>query len=67
MKTATTKIEYPDVDAETLTQLRAFKKSHGPQWKNKLNLMWMMASAPGVLHRLRNTHGPSWLVDYKLP
>jgi hypothetical protein len=65
MKSSTSELTV--IDAETLAALKDFKKRHGPQWKSKLNSMWMLASAPGVLHRLRNTHGPSWLAGYKLP
>jgi len=63
----TNQTQLPPIDEETLQQLRQFKKQHGRQWKDKLRSMWMMASAPGVLHRLRNTHGPSWLVGFKFP
>ena len=57
----------PDLDAETLAALRDFAKREGRTWKSILNNHWMKASLPGILHRLRNTHGPEWLAEYKLP
>lgn len=57
----------PQVDSETLAELQKFAKAEGRTWKEKLNDHWMRASAPGGLHRLRNTHGPEWLASYKLP
>ncbi|GGB09149.1 hypothetical protein GCM10011491_41390 [Brucella endophytica] len=44
-----------------------FAAEHGRKWKSELRELWMRAAAPAILHRLRNTHGPSWLVDFKLP
>lgn len=47
--------------------LRDYAEANGPKWKDKLRTDWMNASASPVLHRLRNTHGPSWLTGYQLP
>ena len=33
-------------------------------WKTELSVDWYHARRPGVLHALRNTHGPSWLVSF---
>ncbi len=59
--------EAQPVDDETVAALRAFAKRHGRSWKFELGVKWMNASADPVLHRLRNTHGPTWLAGYKLP
>lgn len=52
---------------EQVAAIRAYAKKHGRFWKQQLNLDWMYARTTGTLQELRNTHGPSWLVDYKLP
>lgn len=60
----------PDLDAEQVTALQAYAARHGRRWKSILNNVWM-GGAPyddgGILRRLRNTHGPSWLQRYRLP
>ena len=56
-----------ELTADELTALRAYAKQHGPQWKSRLRAEWYVASADGVLHALRNSHGPSWLTSYQLP
>jgi hypothetical protein len=53
--------------ADELEAIRAYAKKHGSTWKSKLSDDWMRARAEATLHRLRNTHGPSWLVEFKLP
>ncbi|MDX0267670.1 hypothetical protein GOC13_07485 [Sinorhizobium meliloti] len=52
---------------EQLEAIRAYAKQHGRKWKDQLNNDWMYARTIGTLQQLRNTHGPSWLVDFKLP
>jgi hypothetical protein len=47
--------------------LRAFATSHGRTWKSVLRQQWMAAGALPLLHALRNTHGPSWLISFRLP
>lgn len=37
---------------------------HKGDWKSKLTVAWIKASAPAPLHRLRNTHGPAWLAEF---
>lgn len=60
----------PDLDAEQVAALQAYAARHGRRWKSILNNVWM-GGAPyddgGILRRLRNTHGPSWLQRYRLP
>lgn len=56
-----------DLTEEQHAALAAYAAKHGRYWKRALGDEWMRASAPAILHRLRNTHGPAWLVSYKLP
>lgn len=51
---------------EQLQALREYAKEHGRKWKDDLHYEWMNASAPSTLHRLRNTHGPAWLVGFRI-
>ncbi len=58
--------------AESLTdeQCRAlvvYAAQHGRTWKARLRDEWMRAAAAPELHRLRNTHGPSWLARFRMP
>ncbi len=59
----------PLTDDETAV-LVAYAAKHGRRWKAALSSAWM-GMAPhddtGLLRSLRNTHGPSWLVAYRLP
>jgi hypothetical protein len=50
-----------------VTALRQYATTHGRRWKDALRTEWMNASAIQPLHKLRNTHGPSWLITFKLP
>lgn len=56
-------------DAEQVAALQAYAARHGRRWKRMLNNVWM-GGAPyddgGILHRRRNTHGPSWLHHFRL-
>ena len=60
-----------DQDSLTPSQLDAlleWRDEHGDEnWKSKLTLAWIRASAPAPLHALRNSHGPSWLHSFTLP
>lgn len=49
-----------------LDAIKKFAAIHGDRWKRELSLAWMNASEPGVLQRLRNTHGPKWLAAFEL-
>ncbi|ELT51192.1 hypothetical protein [Brucella intermedia] len=44
----------------------AYALAHGENWKDELLDDWMNGRTQGTLQRLRNTRGPSWLVDYSL-
>lgn len=51
-----------------------FAEKHGRTWKSKLRDMWthgahigVSADAEAEVYALRNTHGPSWLVNYQPP
>jgi len=53
---------------EQLDALLEWRETHGDEnWKRKLTLAWLRASAPATLHALRNSHGPSWLSTFNLP
>jgi len=69
---------YPNLTTDEIAALKAFAADYGRNWKSKLaNVYWPNArlwrdasgdSRPGsILHGLRNSHGPSWLDDFKLP
>jgi hypothetical protein len=60
-------MSYPPISPEAMALLRAFATSHGRTWKSVLRQQWMAAGALPLLHALRNTHGPSWLISFKLP
>jgi len=47
--------------------LASFALKHGRTWKSKLRLQWYIAASGPILHGLRNTHGPEWLIKFKLP
>ena len=58
---------YPKLTAEELDGLKAFAAYAGRTWKAQLRAAWSKANMPGILHRLRNTHGPQWLKYYSFP
>ena len=46
--------------------LQQYANAHGRGWKSRLNADWARGGSnwPGpyhLLHRVRNSHGPSWL------
>ena len=55
----------PLTDAER-TALETYAAKYGRAWKARLNEDWYHARLTGVLHSLRNTHGPSGLASFKL-
>lgn len=48
------------------TALRRYAEAHGRCWKEHLLAEWMNATAEPLLHHLRNTHGPGWLLRCQL-
>ena len=46
--------------------LHSYAEAHGSCWKQRLLAEWMNATAEPLLHHLRNTHGPGWLLRYRL-
>jgi hypothetical protein len=61
------KANYEPLTPEELQALKSYAAYAGRTWKAELRHAWMHASMPGLLHKLRNSHGPSWLVQFKLP
>ena len=56
-----------ELTANQLQAIRIFAKTHGRRWKAQLRDRWEHESgANPELLSLRNTHGPSWLVKFKL-
>lgn len=55
------------LDQETLAALAEWAQEHGVRWYANLSRAWFNASAPPLLHRLRNTHGPAWLRGVDVP
>lgn len=43
------------------------RRSLARDWKEALQGDWYRASRPGVLHGLRNSHGPAWLLSFEFP
>lgn len=52
---------------EEMVALRTFAAAQGRCWKAALRQKWMDASAPAILHGLRNRLGPTWLDRFRLP
>lgn len=61
---------WPALTHDQEAALRAYTVRHGRRWKSSLSNVWM-GGPPyddgGILRRLRNTHGPTWLQSYRLP
>ncbi len=58
---------YAPITQEDLDALRRYADKHGRRWKLQLWSEWMNASAEPTLHALRNTHGPTWLDQFRWP
>jgi hypothetical protein len=56
----------PRLTLEQLEALIRYADEHGRTWKSQLNHEWMNGTCSGEVYRLRNTHGPSWLVSFSL-
>lgn len=59
--------------SERLNALKLFAKREGRYWKEALRLCWQNGNYEGhndisaELQQVRNIHGPSWLVRFRLP
>jgi len=55
--------------ADEVAALKRYASANGRTWKSILLHAWQIADAtlPGPVYSLRNSHGPSWLVAFKLP
>ncbi len=58
--------EYPPLMLVQLDALRRYAQQHGRCRKTRPRDEWMCASAEPLLHALRNSHGPGWLVGFEL-
>lgn len=61
---------YADPTEDQKVALCAYRERHGKRWKSRLLADWLKSGAPDErpeLRQLRNSHGPSWLLDYRLP
>lgn len=59
-----------DLTQDEIAALLAYAAKHGRTWKATLRRAWMGGPPyddTGILRRLRNTRGPSWLDRYRLP
>jgi hypothetical protein len=58
---------YEPLTAEQLQALRSFADYAGRTWKAQIHDAWLRADMPGIIHGLRNSHGPTWLVNFRFP
>ena len=62
-------IEEQGLSAEQIDALQAYRDRHGRRWKSRLLAEWLSSTGNEgpELRQVRNTFGPSWLLDYRLP
>lgn len=69
-------IEYRQLTDEELDEIKRFAKVEGRKWKESLVTRSWWRGIPcrdkngdeyQHLYGLRNTHGPSWLTNFRLP
>lgn len=55
--------------AEEIDALRAYRAQHGRRWKSRLLAERLSSTGDEgpELRQVRNTFGPSWLLNYRLP
>lgn len=67
---------YRPLEAAEIAELQAFAAVEGRKWKSILQAESWWRGLPArdkkgreyvYLYTLRNSHGPSWLADYRLP
>lgn len=57
-----------ELTPEELAALQAYAAEHGRCWKEDLRDQWFNASAPGLLHSIRNTRtGRPGCITSRLP
>ena len=61
-----------ELTPEEVEALTLFAALHGRVWKQKLRDWWMKGPVvtneqERLVYSLRNSHGPTWLGNYKLP
>lgn len=70
------KVTYPALNGDQLSELLAWATVEGRNWKSSLQQHSWWRGIPArdkngkeypTLYGLRNTHGPSWLKDYRPP
>lgn len=57
---------------EQLAALRRYAVKHGRCWKSRLSSDWASGRDAGqqdgsYLRQIRNTLGPAWLMDFRMP
>lgn len=62
-------MKHDPINAEQQSAIDQYAIDHGADWKLHLETDWARCgsrwSGPyHLLHQLRNSHGPKWLVDY---
>lgn len=60
---------YQGPSAQQIEALRAYRDRHGRRWKSRLLAEWLSSTGDEgpELRQVRNTFGPSWLLNYRLP
>ncbi len=59
--------DYPPLMREQISALRAYAEEHGPGWRDRLRQDWSSPTGDPLLYALRNSHGPIWLKQFKIP
>lgn len=63
-------MKYEKLTDDQMRVLRQYSKSAGWLWKSNLLWAWEKGLAPmgyPELYELRNSHGPTWLRDFRFP
>ena len=58
-----------DLSVEQIEALRVYRDQHGRRWKSRLLAERLSSTGDEgpELRQVRNTFGPSWLLNYRLP
>ena len=65
MANTNTRQTFRPLTTEENDALNAYIAKHGRTWKAQLREAWMTASEQGIMHALRNSHGPAWLNGHR--